>query len=70
MMGKTKLLDLGTLLEQDPSSPSQPKEFTWRRDPEESFSDWTIIVNQKAGVECEAEEVEPAPATYHVHKIF
>jgi hypothetical protein len=72
IMGKKAiLLDLGTLLEYDPSSPSQPKELSWRCDPEESFSDWTIIVNQKAGVACEAEEVEPAPpATYHVNKIF
>jgi hypothetical protein len=67
-MGKTRLLNLGTLLDHDPSSsPIQPKELTWRRDPEESFSDWTIVVSRKVEVEqCEA-EVEP-PATYYVHK--
>jgi hypothetical protein len=45
--GKKRPLDLGTLLEHDPSSPSQPKELTWRRDPEESFSDWTIMSHVK-----------------------
>jgi hypothetical protein len=66
-MAQTRLLDLGGSFEPDPSSSSQPKTLTWRRDPEDSFSDWTIVVNQKSGVECEA-EVEQPPATYHIHK--
>jgi hypothetical protein len=63
-MPKRRQLDLGSI-EEDPSSPKRPKQLTWRRDPGESLSDWTIIVKQKPSDEAHA---TPSPATYHIHK--
>lgn len=36
-----------------------PTHLTWRRDPDKSLSDWTIVVTTGTSKE---------PATYHVHK--
>jgi hypothetical protein len=53
-------------IEEDPSSPKRAKNLTWRRDPGESFSDWTIIVKQHASEDKGV--ATPSPKTYHVHK--
>ena len=38
--------------------------LTWRRDPEETFSDWKIIVTSKSA----KGDNSDSPQTYHIHK--
>lgn len=54
-------LDLGSYGGDDDER--APKKFTWKRDPSESLSDWTIVVATK-GVDTS----EISTKTYHIHK--
>jgi len=54
-------LDLGSYSGDDDAS--APKKFTWKRDPSESLSDWTIVVKTKG-----VDESEITTNTYHIHK--
>jgi hypothetical protein len=64
-MSKKTQLDLGSFQE-DNSSPKRASKLTWRQDPEESLSDWTIIVKQHASEDKGV--ATPSPATHHIHK--
>jgi len=60
--------------------PKEPEKFSWRLDPEESFSDWTIVLDVLTHPEDEdddddenkreADETTPIQTEFHVHKSY
>lgn len=50
--------------DEDPPSPAEEQDALWRLPPEESYSDWTIVIVTVT----DSEDTEPETKVYHVHK--
>jgi len=44
------------------------EDLIWRQDPEDSFSDWKILITLSSGKDTEADDSDDSVATYHVHR--